>query len=122
MTRLHLNLSLMTPGHFHHAWRLPHADPLPYLDIDHFVRLARLAEKAKIDAVFLGDGPALQGEIAEAPGTGIDPLVLLGHVAAVTENLGVVITSSTTYNSPYNLARRFQALDHVTKGRATVTS
>ncbi|SIR69551.1 NtaA/DmoA family FMN-dependent monooxygenase [Williamsia sterculiae] len=117
---LHLNLSLMTPGHFRQAWRLPHADPLAYLDIDHFVRLARLAEAAKIDAVFLGDGPALRGEIGDAPGSGIDPLILLGHIAAVTDQLGVVITSSTTYNSPYNLARRFQALDHVTKGRAAV--
>jgi FMN-dependent oxidoreductase (nitrilotriacetate monooxygenase family) len=116
----HLNLSLMTPGHFRHAWRLPHADPLAYLDVDHFTRLARIAEEASIDAVFLGDGPALRGEIEDAPGTGLDPLVLLGHVAATTTNLGVVITSSTTYNSPYNLARRFQALDHVTKGRAAV--
>ncbi|WP_433528210.1 NtaA/DmoA family FMN-dependent monooxygenase [Micromonospora sp. CA-263727] len=120
MTGFHLNLSLMTPGHFRHAWRLPHADPLAYLDIDHFGRLARIAEAAKIDAIFLGDGPALRGEIEEAPGTGLDPLVLLGHLAATTRNLGVVITSSTTYNSPYNLARRFQALDHVTRGRAAV--
>lgn len=116
----HLNLSLMTPGHFRHAWRLPHADPLAYLDIDHFARLAVIAEAAKIDAVFLGDGPALRGEIEEAPGTGIDPLVLLGHLAALTVHLGVIVTSSTTYNSPYNLARRFQALDHVTKGRSAV--
>ncbi|MEU6563014.1 NtaA/DmoA family FMN-dependent monooxygenase [Nocardia nova] len=120
MSGFHLNLSLMTPGHFRHAWRLPHADPVAYLDIDYFRRLAHIAEAAKIDAVFLGDGPALRGEIEEAPGTGIDPLILLGHIAAVTEHLGVVITSSTTYNSPYNLARRFQALDHVTKGRAAV--
>jgi FMN-dependent oxidoreductase (nitrilotriacetate monooxygenase family) len=120
VTRFHLNLSLMTPGHFRHAWRLPHVDPLSYLDIDYFQRLARIAEDAKIDAVFLGDGPALRGEIEDAPGTGLDPLVLLGNLAAITTNLAVVITSSTTYNSPYNLARRFQALDHVTKGRAAV--
>ncbi|MBB5159410.1 NtaA/DmoA family FMN-dependent monooxygenase [Saccharopolyspora phatthalungensis] len=120
MKRFHLNLSLMTPGHFRHAWRLPHADPLSYLDIDYFQRLAWIAENAKIDAVFLGDGPALGGEIEEAPGTGLDPLILLGNLAAITTNLGVVITSSTTYNSPYNLARRFQALDHVTKGRSAV--
>ncbi|MGE0781715.1 NtaA/DmoA family FMN-dependent monooxygenase [Mycolicibacterium sp.] len=120
MTGLHLNISLMTPGHFRHAWRLPYADPLAYLDVDHFARLTRIAEDATIDAVFLGDGPALRGEIEEAPGTGLDPLVLLGHLAALTTNIGVVITSSTTYNSPYNLARRFQALDHVTRGRAAV--
>lgn len=120
MTGFHLTISLMTPGHFRQAWRLPHIDPLAYLDIDHFQRLARIAEAATIDAVFLGDGPALRGEIAEAPGTGLDPAVLLGALAAVTENLGIVATASTTYNSPYNLARRFQALDHVTKGRAAV--
>ncbi|MFM9378958.1 NtaA/DmoA family FMN-dependent monooxygenase [Gordonia sp. VNK21] len=120
MTGLHLNLSLLTPGHFRQAWRLPEADPLAYLDVDNFVRLARLAEDAKLDAVFLGDAPALRGEIASAPGSGLDPLVLLGHVAARTERVGVVITSSSTFNSPYNLARRFQTLDHVTKGRAAV--
>jgi FMN-dependent oxidoreductase (nitrilotriacetate monooxygenase family) len=120
MSGLHLIVSLMTPGHFRHAWRLPRADPLAYVDIDHFTRLTRIAEEASIDAVFLGDGPALGNAIEEAPGTGLDPLVLLGHVAATTTNIGVVITSSTTYNSPYNLARRFQSLDHVTKGRAAV--
>ncbi|WP_432934551.1 LLM class flavin-dependent oxidoreductase [Microbispora sp. CA-135349] len=41
---MHLVLSLMTPGHFRHAWRLPHADPLAHLDIGHFRRLARAAE------------------------------------------------------------------------------
>jgi FMN-dependent oxidoreductase (nitrilotriacetate monooxygenase family) len=120
MSGLHLIVSLMTPGHFRHAWRLPHADPLAYVDIDHFTRLARIADEAAIDAVFLGDGPALGNAIGEAPGTGLDPLMLLGHLAAKTDNIAVVITSSTTYNSPYNLARRFQTLDHVTKGRAAV--
>lgn len=120
MTDFHLNISLMTPGQLRHAWRLPHSDPLACLDPDYFVRLARIAEEAGIDAVFLGDAPALRGEIEEAPGTGIDPVILLGHVAAKTTDLGVIITSSSTYNSPYNLARRFQALDIVTKGRVGV--
>ncbi len=116
----HLVQSLLTPGHFRSAWRLPHADPFAYLDIDHFRRLARIAEEATIDAVFLGDGPALRGEIAHAPDTGLDPLILLTALAGATERLGLVATTSTTYNSPYNVARRFNALDHVTKGRAGV--
>ncbi|MBV9796179.1 MAG: NtaA/DmoA family FMN-dependent monooxygenase [Actinobacteria bacterium] len=119
-TGFHLNLSLLTPGHFRQAWRLPHVDPLAYLDAGYFRRLAAIAEQASIDAVFLGDGPALGAGIEHAPGTGLDPLVLLAHVSGSTENLGYVITSSTTYNSPYNLARRFNALDHVTGGRAAV--
>ncbi|MEB8340843.1 NtaA/DmoA family FMN-dependent monooxygenase [Streptomyces endophyticus] len=120
MTGFHLNLSLLTPGHFRQAWRLPHVDPRAHLDIGHFERLARAAEDASIDAVFLGDGPALGPGIENAPGTGLDPLILLAHLSGSTDRLGFVITSSTTYNSPYNLARRFNALDHVSRGRAAV--
>ncbi|WNE94166.1 NtaA/DmoA family FMN-dependent monooxygenase [Streptomyces luomodiensis] len=120
MTGFHLNLSLLTPWHFRQAWRLPHVDPLAHLDIGHFRRLAQAAEDAKIDAVFLGDGPALGAGIEHAPDTGLDPLILLAHLSGSTEHRGFVITSSTAYNSPYNLARRFNALDHVSKGRAAV--
>jgi FMN-dependent oxidoreductase (nitrilotriacetate monooxygenase family) len=120
MSRLHLVLSLMTPGHFRTAWRLPAADPAASLSIDYYAGLARIADETGVDAIFLGDAPALGPDVATTPGGGIDPLVLLGHLAALTERVGVVITSSSTYNSPYNLARRFQALDIVTKGRAAV--
>lgn len=116
----HLVASLMTPGHFRAAWRLPHNDPSDHLSVDFFVGLARTADEVGIDAVFLGDAPALSPDIALNPSNGIDPLVLLGHLAAVTERVGVLVTSSAAYNSPYNLARRFQALDIVTKGRAAV--
>ena len=64
--------------------------------------------------------PTVGGNIARAPGSGLDPVVLLSNVAAVTERLGFVVTSTTTYNHPYNLARRFTALDYVTHGRAAV--
>jgi FMN-dependent oxidoreductase (nitrilotriacetate monooxygenase family) len=120
MSGFHLNLSLLTPGHFRNAWRLSHVDPLAYLDVDYFRRLAKIAEEASIDAVFLGDAPALRADIEHAPDTGLDPLILLAHVSGSTDHLGYIITSSTTYNSPYNLARRFNVLDHVTKGRAAV--
>lgn len=120
MTGFHLNLSLLTPGHFRQAWRLPHADPRAYLDVQYYRRLTKAAEDAKIDAVFLGDHPALGAGIEQAPATGLDPLILLTHLSGSTDRIGFIATSSTTYNSPYNLARRFNALDHVTRGRAAV--
>jgi len=43
---------------------------------------------------------------------------LLTALALVTEHVGLIATASTSYNSPYNLARRFSALDHVSNGRA----
>ncbi|HEY1134023.1 MAG TPA: NtaA/DmoA family FMN-dependent monooxygenase [Nocardioides sp.] len=116
----HFIASLMTPGHFRTAWRLPESDPTLHLSIDHYQRLARIADEVGLDAIFLGDAPALGPDIASTPGGGIDPLVLLGNLLAITERVGAVATSSSTYNSPYNLARRFQSLDIVTKGRAAV--
>lgn len=117
---LHLVASLMTPGHFRAAWRLPHHEPTDHLSIDYYEQLARIADEVGLDAVFLGDAPALSPDIGANPANGLDPLVLLGHLAAVTTRVGVLATSSATYNSPYNLARRFQSLDIVTKGRAAV--
>lgn len=120
MSTFHLAASLMTPGHFRNAWRLPHADPGAHRDIEHYRRLARIADEAGFDAIFVGDGPALSPDIAHAPAGGIDPLVLLTDLLAVTERVGAFATSSSTYNSPYNLARRFASLDIVSKGRAAV--
>ncbi|WOF23285.1 NtaA/DmoA family FMN-dependent monooxygenase [Microbacterium betulae] len=118
MSTFHLNLSLMTPGHFRGAWRLPDRDPLAWIDVARYRELARQAEAARIHALFLGDSPGLGRAIAEHPEAGLDPTVLFSHVLAGTRGLGAIATASSTYNSPYNLARRYLALDHVTGGRA----
>ena len=52
------------------------------------------------------------------PGGALEPTVLLTALAGVTERIGLIATASTTYNEPYNLARRFASLDHVSGGRA----
>ncbi len=72
-----------------------------------------------LDAIFLGDAPAIAANIGAQPANGIDPLVLVGHLLAGTERVGGLVTSSATYNSPYNLARRFASLDIVSGGRAS---
>lgn len=120
MSTLHLVVSLMTPGHFRSAWRRPTADPTAHLSIEYFQRLARIADATGLDAIFLGDGPALGADIAHGPSGSIEPFTLLTNLTAITERVGAVITSSSTFNSPYNLARRFQSLDLVTGGRAAV--
>ncbi|MGO3884653.1 MAG: NtaA/DmoA family FMN-dependent monooxygenase [Mycetocola sp.] len=120
MSTFHLNLSLLTPGHVRTAWRLPGRDPNAHLDAQFFRRLAALAEDAAVHAVFLGDSPAISGNIARAPENGLDPVILLTDVAAHTTRLGVIATSSSSYNDPYNLARRYLALDHLSGGRGGV--
>lgn len=115
--QLHLNAFLMEAGHHEAAWRLPESNPRADVDLGHWVELATLAEAAKFDSIFLADGPALQGTGEfRAPGQ-LEPLTLLTALAAVTEHIGLIATASTTYNEPYNLARRLASVDHVTGGR-----
>lgn len=119
MTRsLHVNISLLTPGHFRGAWRLPGNDPRAFVDAEHFRRLIQLAESAALHAVFVGDSPALAPDIANAPGLGLDPVVMLADAAASTTHIGVIATASTTFEQPWSLARRYLSLDHLTGGRA----
>jgi FMN-dependent oxidoreductase (nitrilotriacetate monooxygenase family) len=118
MTTLHLNAFLMSVGHHEAAWRLPESDPLAHVDIEHYRNLARIAERGKLDSLFLADSPVLWNSIGHRPSGGLEPTVLLTALAAVTEHIGLIATASTTYNEPYNLARRFASLDHISGGRA----
>jgi FMN-dependent oxidoreductase (nitrilotriacetate monooxygenase family) len=47
-----------------------------------------------------------------------EPITLLSGIAAVTERIGLVSTATTSYNEPYNVARKFASLDHISGGRA----
>lgn len=116
--QLHLNAFLMSSGHHEAAWRLPESDPHADFDLQHWIRLARLAERGKLDSLFLADGPALWHSPEFRPAGALDPLILLTALAGATERIGLIGTASTTYNSPYNLARRLNSLDHVSAGRA----
>lgn len=115
---LHLNAFLMTVGHHEAAWRLPESDPFAHTDIRHYQNLARIAERGKLDSLFLADSPVLWNSIGRRPAGGLEPTVLLTALAGVTEHVGLIATASTTYNEPYNLARRFASLDHISGGRA----
>ncbi|CAM5390742.1 MULTISPECIES: LLM class flavin-dependent oxidoreductase [Streptomyces] len=119
MTRqLHLNAFLMNTGHHEASWRLPESDPYAHVDLAHYVRLARTAERGTFDSLFLADGPQLWSNLAQRPAGALEPLTLLTALATATEHIGLIATASTSYNSPYNLARRFASLDIVSGGRA----
>ncbi|NUY34216.1 LLM class flavin-dependent oxidoreductase [Paraburkholderia sp. JPY303] len=116
--RLHLNVNILHSGFVPSAWRLDEAEPRAFIDVDHYVRVARIAEAGKLDAVFLADNAAIVDQIDFRPITALEPTVLLASIAAATTHIGVIGTASTSYNEPYNIARRFATLDHVSNGRA----
>ena len=118
MTGLHFNLFIHDTGHHEASWRLPESDPLSHVDIGYHERLARIAEDAGFDSLFLADSPVLWGDPGRRPSGRLEPTLLLAALARATSRIGLIATASTSYNEPYNLARRFASLDHISGGRA----
>ena len=116
--QLHLNAFLMEAGHHEASWRLPESNPRADFDLGHWIALAKLAEEAKFDSLFLADGPALTGTGEFRPPGQLEPLTLLTALSQHTSRIGLIATVSSTYNEPYNLARRLASVDHVSGGRA----
>jgi alkanesulfonate monooxygenase len=121
--KLHLG-AFMRPVSIHSAWwRYPGAFPDANFNFSHLKRFAQTLERGKFDAFFMADHlavlnmpvPALQ---RSATVTSFDPMILLPALAAVTERLGLIATGSTTFETPYLVARRFASLDHLSGGRA----
>jgi FMN-dependent oxidoreductase (nitrilotriacetate monooxygenase family) len=116
--QLHLNAFIHDIGHHESAWRLPESDPLATTSIDHYVNLARIAERGTLDSIFFADGPVLLGDPRFRPVGFLEPLTLLGALAVKTERIGLIATASTSYKEPYDLARAFASIDHISGGRA----
>ncbi|MEU5583139.1 NtaA/DmoA family FMN-dependent monooxygenase [Streptomyces huasconensis] len=93
-----------------------------HIDFSSFEHLARTAERGLFDFFFLAEGLRLRehkGRIHDLDVVGRpESLTVLAALAAVTERLGLAATVSATFNEPFELARRFATLDHLSAGRA----
>lgn len=108
-------------------WRHPDAWDRPAANIENAIRLAQIAEAGKMDLLFLADGngvrnldkPDLFAATAPSDRPGVfEPVTLLSALAMVTKHIGLVATTTTTYDEPFHVARRFASLDHLSGGRA----
>ncbi|WP_353941654.1 LLM class flavin-dependent oxidoreductase [Streptomyces sp. HUAS MG91] len=100
------------------------ADPRSKSQIDFasFEHLARTAERGLFDFFFLAEGLRLReqrGRIHDLDVVGRpESITVLNALAAVTRNLGLAATVNATFNEPFDTARRFATLDHLSGGRA----
>jgi FMN-dependent oxidoreductase (nitrilotriacetate monooxygenase family) len=92
------------------------------IEFSSFEHLARTAERAKFDFFFLAEGLRLReqnGKIYDLDVVGRpDTFTVLAALAAVTDHLGLAGTINSTFNEPYEVARQFASLDHLSGGRA----
>ena len=114
---MHLNLFIHSRGHHEASWRHPKASPKALTDISYFVEAAQTAERGLFDSIFLADTLVVHDDVAHAARAWLEPISTLGALAMATKKIGLIATASTTYMEPFNLARQFASLDHVSEGR-----
>ncbi|KQU83091.1 nitrilotriacetate monooxygenase [Ensifer sp. Root142] len=118
--KLNLNVGINTTGYLPAAWKYRTGDRHDIYDPDYYRRLTELAHRGLFDAVFFSDHPAMMTDPNSRPFHTIDPLILCTALAAQVPDIGFVATMSSTYNSPYNLARRTQSTDITSGGRLII--
>jgi FMN-dependent oxidoreductase (nitrilotriacetate monooxygenase family) len=102
----------------HFQWLDPQIPGDASVDLDQYIEIARLAEDAKFDFVFIVDSNFITPDSPPHYLNRLEPLTLLSALAAVTTNIGLIGTLSTSYDEPFHVARRFGSLDLISKGRA----
>ncbi|TDF98959.1 LLM class flavin-dependent oxidoreductase [Paenibacillus piri] len=116
--QLHLNVFVSGTGHHEASWRHPQASPERNVDVRYFQNIAQIAERGKLDSLFLADSYVVDADVRYRNVTRLEPLTLLSALSVATERIGLIATAATTYNDPFHIARKFASLDHISGGRA----
>lgn len=122
--QLRLGAFLLQAGHHSASWRHPSVAEATEHNIQHFVDMATVAERGLFDLLFLADSSAPWGPVdvefqsRTIQATNFEPTTLLAALSMVTKHVGLVATSTTSFDEPYLVARRFASLDQISGGRA----
>jgi N-acetyl-S-(2-succino)cysteine monooxygenase len=120
MTKRQMKLGafFFLPGQHVAAWRAPQTESHQAWTIEYLKQLAQTAERGKFDNIFFADVFGENVKENSISGLKLDPIVTISALAAVTKNIGLTATATTTYNEPFHIARKFAAIDHLSGGRA----
>jgi FMN-dependent oxidoreductase (nitrilotriacetate monooxygenase family) len=102
----------------HGTWKEPEIPGDASVDVHWYIEQARRAEAAKFDHIFIVDSQFITPDSPPHYLNRLEPLTLLSAIAVATKNIGLVGTVTTSYNEPFNVARRLASLDLISGGRA----
>lgn len=118
-----LGFFLYGTGHHIASWRDPGVMPNANQSLKHYINITQTAERGLFDFVFNADSNSTFGpddpDIWKRTTVSmrLEPLTLLGALAAVTSRIGLISTATTTYLDPFHVARMFATLDQLSDGR-----
>ncbi|MEC0369359.1 LLM class flavin-dependent oxidoreductase [Paenibacillus chibensis] len=116
--RLKLGALLHGVGGGTSLWRHPDTDPGASVNFELYKSWVRKAEEGKLDLIFIADGLYINEKSIPHFLNRFEPITILSALAAVSQNIGLVGTLSTSYSEPFTVARQFGSLDVISGGRA----
>jgi FMN-dependent oxidoreductase (nitrilotriacetate monooxygenase family) len=121
--KMALGLFVRPVGHHVASWRHPNSHVDAGINFKRFLEMAQTAERGRFDMLFSADTASAWTTQPEGLHrmhyvAWIEPFALMAALAAVTRNIGLVCTATTSYEHPYFLARKFASLDLISEGRA----
>ena len=105
-------------GHGWGEWRHPNAQADASVNFNWYKGQAAMAEAAKFDFVFIADSLHIHEKSSPHYLNRFEPLTILSALAATTSHIGLVATVTVSYTEPFQVARQFASLDHISGGRA----
>jgi FMN-dependent oxidoreductase (nitrilotriacetate monooxygenase family) len=121
--QIKLGAFLTATGQHIAAWRHPEVKEDGGINLKEYIDVVQIAERGKFDMMFLADNAGVWERDIDSDGRSsraayFEPITLLSALSAVTDQIGLVATATTTFNEPYNVARKYASLDHLSGGRA----
>ena len=115
--QMHLAVFWLGTGNHSAGWRMPNAN-FSNSEWSFVETAAQTCERGKFDLFFVGDAVTMQLDLHPSFITRFEPTTLLAGLARVTSKIGLGATVSTSFSEPYNVARMFSSIDHMSNGRA----
>jgi FMN-dependent oxidoreductase (nitrilotriacetate monooxygenase family) len=116
--KIKLGFILHGVGRTWNDWRHPDRPVDASTSFAYYTQQAQLAEKGKFDFLFVADSLSINEKSSPHYLNRIEPITILSALAATTSHIGLVGTLTVSYSEPFNVARQFASLDHISGGRA----
>lgn len=118
-TSRQMHMGVFVPGTGNHTagWRYKGA-ATSHIEFPVIQEIAGIAERGKFDLLFISDAMVMDPSDHPSFMCRFEPTTLIPVLSALTSHIGLGATVSTSFSEPFNVARSFASIDHLSGGRA----